>query len=121
MRTIIAGSRSATDIMDLYLLLNEIDFIPSVVLCGGANGADTLGEVYARSKKITIEYYYPDWELHGKRAGILRNMAMGDNAEALLALWNEESRGTKHMIEYARSKNLIVHVLSTKTKKMMEV
>lgn len=35
---------------------------------------------------------------------------MADRAEALIALWDGESRGTKHMIDLARRKGLRVFV-----------
>ena len=35
---------------------------------------------------------------------------MAENADALLAIWDGESRGTKHMIDTAREKGLEVYV-----------
>jgi glycerophosphoryl diester phosphodiesterase len=35
---------------------------------------------------------------------------MGDYADALVAVWDGSSRGTAHMIKYAKEKGLKVHV-----------
>ena len=35
---------------------------------------------------------------------------MADNADALIAIWDGESRGTKHMIDIARRKGLKVWI-----------
>lgn len=35
---------------------------------------------------------------------------MADNAEALIAIWDGKSKGTRHMIEVAKEKGLKVYV-----------
>lgn len=104
-RVIIAGGRDFDDYQLLKatmdkLLCNITDEI--TVVCGQAKGADTLGEQYAMEKGYTIDYYPAQWKLYGKRAGYLRNEQMAQNADALAAFWNGESRGTKNMIELAK-------------------
>ena len=105
LRVIIAGGRDFDDYQLLKatmdkLLCNITDEI--TVVCGQAKGADTLGEQYAMEKGYTIDYYPAQWKLYGKRAGYLRNEQMAQNADALAAFWNGESRGTKNMIELAK-------------------
>ena len=79
-------------------------------MCGEARGADTYGRKWAEGLGITVKSFVPDWGLHGKRAGHLRNVDMGDYADALIAVWDGESKGTKHMIDYATKKGLKVYV-----------
>lgn len=112
-RVIIAGGRDFDDYQLLKatmdkLLCNITDEI--TVVCGQAKGADTLGEQYAMEKGYAIDYYPAQWKLYGKRAGYLRNKQMAQNADALAAFWNGESRGTKHMIELAKRYGLKVRV-----------
>lgn len=110
MKTIIAGSR---DIHEYGILLRAIQCIhwkPTVIVSGHAKGVDTLGEQYAEENNIPLEIYPADWKTHGKSAGPIRNIEMAKNSEALLAIWNEKSRGTKHMINTAYKHNLIVYV-----------
>ncbi len=110
MRTIIAGSRNITDWVLLEETIAACGWTPSVVISGGARGIDRLGEIWAECHKVPCEKYLADWNLHGKAAGYKRNEEMAAVAEALLAIWDGNSRGTKHMIDIATRKGLRVHV-----------
>ncbi len=112
-RIIIAGGRGFND---YALLKNTMDKLLSnikgniIIVCGKARGADTLGERYAKEKGYGINYYPANWDLYGKCAGYIRNEQMAQNADALVAFWDGQSRGTKHMIDLARKYNLKVRV-----------
>lgn len=101
MRTIIAGSRTITEYKYLLHVLPLIDWNPSVVLSGTAKGVDKLGEKWAVENNIELEKYPANWDKYGKSAGYKRNELMAQNAEAVLVLWDGESKGTKHMIDLA--------------------
>jgi len=117
MKIIIAGSRKITDKAKINLAIfngikklvpfNEIPDI--VIISGGARGVDLEGEAWARSFGYPIKRFNPDWDKYGKRAGYLRNVEMANNADALIALWDGESKGTKHMMDIAREKNLKIY------------
>ncbi len=113
MRCIVAGSRNFSDFDFLKLKLDRIfrNTKSLTILSGGARGADALGEMYANFYGYDLEIFKADWDLYGKRAGIIRNMEMGDSADALVAFWDYKSRGTQHMIEYAKKINLKVRVV----------
>jgi hypothetical protein len=114
-RVIVAGSR---DFNDYNFLERKMDHLLSkitddiVIVCGMAKGADILGEQYAKSRAYQIIYYPADWNI-GKSAGYIRNIEMAENADALVAFWNGESRGTKHMIETAKKYHLQIRVIRT--------
>lgn len=110
MRTIIAGSRSCTNMKDLEEAIEKCGWVITVVISGGARGADRLGEQWARSNSVPVEIYPADWDKHGKSAGYKRNEFMAECGDALIALWDGESRGTKHMIDIARRANLQIYV-----------
>ena len=107
LRLIIAGSRgirsyrTVSEAAETFCLCYGV---PDAVLSGGAHGADDLGEEWARLRGIPLERYPADWALHGRKAGIMRNSYMGRHANALLAVWDGLSSGTRHMIEVARRK-----------------
>lgn len=115
-RVIIAGTRTFTD---YTLLQRECNHLLSekqrthniVVVSGTARGADTLGERYARERGFQLRRFPADWDKDGKKAGMLRNYRMADNADALIAFWDGTSRGTANMINIARKKNLPVRVI----------
>lgn len=113
MRTIIAGSRSEKNYDDVLMAVQNAGWKPTLVLSGCANGADTLGEMWAQNNHIPVKHYRADWTNYGQRAGYLRNEVMAENADALIAIWDGESKGTKHMIDIARRKGLKVYVFNT--------
>ncbi len=110
MKTIIAGSRNCNNIKELIKAIEDCNWVITTVISGKAKGADTLGELWAKYMKVPIIEFPADWKTYGRSAGPRRNIQMADNAEALIALWDGESRGTKHMISVAEEKQLLVHV-----------
>ncbi len=110
MRTIIAGSRGITDSKVVEDAVISSGFSPTEVLCGTARGVDLLGKVLANQMGIPVKDYPADWDVDGRGAGYKRNIVMADNADALIAVWDGKSRGTKHMIDTANKKGLKVYV-----------
>lgn len=110
MRTIIAGSRTYNNKKEFNELIKQTDINPSVILSGGARGADKLGEELAEFLNIPLERYPAQWTIEGKSAGYKRNQKMAEKAEALIAFWDGNSRGTEHMINIARRAGLKVKV-----------
>ncbi|NEN87905.1 MAG: DUF2493 domain-containing protein [Okeania sp. SIO3H1] len=82
MRTIIAGGRDySLSACDFWAL----DLLPiTVVICGKARGADTDGEIWARSRNIPVEEFPADWDNYGRRAGPIRNELMAQVAQAVV-------------------------------------
>ena len=113
MRTIIAGSRDITDYSILEEAIKQCGWIPTVVISGAARGADTLGEIWADKNGVPLERCPADWNQYGRSAGYKRNQEMAEKAEALIALWDGKSRGTKHMIDIADLKNLKIFIYRT--------
>ena len=112
-RLIVAGGRDFDNYAGLeksldYLLKNINDEIQ--IVCGMARGADCLGERYAKEHGYKVRYFQADWDMDGKSAGYKRNVQMAENADALVAFWDGQSRGTKHMIETAQRMGLDVRV-----------
>ena len=128
LRVIIAGSRDFNDYELLKKSAIEIitkkTMLPDLtrIVSGGARGADTLGERFANEMGLEISRFIPDWDGLGKRAGYVRNAEMAkfavedDNDGMLIAFWDGQSRGTKHMIDLAKRYGLEVHVVNYKEK-----
>ena len=110
MRVIVAGSREFNDYDVVKEAIEESQFSVTTIVSGGARGVDALGEQYAEEMNLKLNLFYPDWDLHRKAAGPIRNAKMAENADALVAIWDGKSRGTKNMIETARKKGLRVYV-----------
>lgn len=108
-RIIIAGSRNITDYEAVKKMLDiAITETPNCIISGGAKGVDSLAIRYADEKNYNLEVYKPDWDLHGKSAGIIRNKLMATKGTWLIAFWDGQSRGTKNMIEEANKNRLRV-------------
>lgn len=110
MRTIIAGSRSITDPGIIRAAIRKSKLVITEIVCGCAAGVDRLGENYGNLNNIPVAQYPAEWDKYGKSAGYRRNVVMAENADALIAIWDGKSSGTKHMIDIAKSKGLCVKV-----------
>ena len=110
-KCIIAGGREFNDELLLKLWADRILAVGDTIISGGARGADRLGEEYADNDGHPLEVYPADWDRYGKRAGYLRNEEMAKQADTLLAFWDGESKGTKHMIDIALREGLNVVVV----------
>jgi len=113
MKVIIAGGRDFDDYEKLrsycdYLLQNKDNI---EIVSGTARGADKLGEHYAAERGYPVKRFPADWGSHGKSAGYLRNEEMADYADALIAFWDGESRGTQHMIDIAKKELIEIRIL----------
>ena len=116
-RIIIAGGRKFNDyemlkrtmLKFIIKLHDHIDFHKVEIVSGNANGADKLGERFAKEYNYDLKIMPAQWDLHGKSAGYIRNNEMLVYAKeadhsVLVAFWDGKSKGTSHMIEIARNK-----------------
>lgn len=114
MKVIIAGGRDFKDYNRLKEVCDKILINQNKIeiVSGTAGGADTLGERYAQEKGYEVKKFPAKWDEYGKKAGYLRNQEMGEYADGLIAFWDGQSKGTKHMIDIANKKGLKVRVIS---------
>ena len=110
MRTVIAGGRNVFDPKILEEAIANCGWTITTVLCGGATGADYLGKKWAEANNIPVEEFVADWATYSRAAGMHRNAQMAESADALIALWDSESKGTANMLTNARRCNLKIHV-----------
>ncbi|TAL45507.1 MAG: hypothetical protein EPN91_02025 [Salinibacterium sp.] len=61
---------------------------------------------------FAVEEFKADWETYGRRAGIVRNLAMLDTRpDLVIACWDGESKGTAHTMTEARKRGIPVEVI----------
>lgn len=117
-RMIVAGGRdySNQNIVDSFIdrvrIVCESRGLNLVIVCGMAKGADTLGRNYALSHNLDIMEFPANWDKYGKSAGFIRNKEMGNIADSAIVFWDRESRGSKMMIDFMKSINKPVKVIS---------
>lgn len=105
MKVIIAGSRCIDNQQEVFSDLGELlqtwrnaGFDITEVISGTAKGVDQIGEEWAALSNIPVKRMPANWKEHGKVAGLLRNIEMAKEADALIAFWDGLSTGTAHMI-----------------------
>ncbi len=104
MRVAIVGSRSFAGLPQIidYIdveLKSESDLS---IISGGAAGVDTVARDYAVKRNINFIELKADWRLYGRAAGPIRNKLIVDMADKVYAFWDGQSKGTLHVIEYAK-------------------
>lgn len=111
MKLAIVGSRTFRD-YDLLnsCLKNNVDKI-TVIISGGAKGADYLAEKFAKENNIPIKVFLPDWDKYGKSAGFIRNKQIVNEADSVIAFWDGVSKGTTHSIMLAEQLNKKIKVV----------
>lgn len=110
MKLAIVGSRSFNDYTKLCETLNGFTDITEII-SGGAKGADTLAERWAKENNLKLTIFYPDWNKYGKSAGMIRNKSIIDSANEVVAFWDGISRGTENSIQRARSSGKPVTII----------
>ena len=113
---IVAGSRSFGNYAllkeKLNAILKEKKTTHQVqIISGGAAGADKLGEIYAKEHDLDLKLFPANWQLHGNKAGYIRNTEMARHAQAVVVFWDGKSSGTRHMIKTAHKLNLLTRVI----------
>jgi hypothetical protein len=87
------------------------------IVVGDATGVDLLVTNWATGIGKPVWRFRADWQKYGKAAGPRRNAEMLEQADALVAIWDGESRGTLDCINQAQKKGIpveIFHVLREK-------
>lgn len=133
LKVIIAGGRDYTSYAGLEEAVKASGFDIAEVVSGGAKGADSLGESWAKNNKIPVKKFIPNWndtshpdaivkfrknpwndkeECYCWNAGFMRNSDMAKYADALIALPGDG--GTRDMIKKAKENNIKVFIYEEK-------
>lgn len=112
-RILITGSRHHTD-RELIegAIERAVDGLRSTevtIIAGGAPGADSIAEQYARREQFNLEVHLADWHKHGRSAGPKRNRAMVESgADVVLGFPIGPSIGTRGCMKMAREAGIEV-------------
>ena len=104
-RIVIGGCRNYND----YTLFSEYvksclsEFISDnvTIISGHCSGVDCMAERYAKENGLKCLVYPADWGKYGRAAGPIRNKALVENSDAIIAFWDGKSKGTKNLIDIA--------------------
>lgn len=120
MKTIIAGSRTLV-MQNVIDGINECPWTITEIISGCAKGVDSYAIELAEICNIPVKLFPAAWKSqewksydpkrgYDPKAGFRRNELMAQNAEALLAIWDGKSSGTKHMISMSEKYGLKIHI-----------
>lgn len=116
-RIVVAGSRGWDNYLvfqrTLSAILGTANRKEIQLVSGMArSGADRLVQRFNQEEMPNPLAEFPaDWDTHDKRAGYIRNEAMAKYSTHLIAFWDGQSKGTKHMIDLAKKHGLYVKVV----------
>lgn len=100
-RVLVCGGRNYSD---RKRVANELCALaPSVVIHGGAPGADSIANEWTYVHRVKREVYKPDWARHGKAAGPIRNAKMLSKSNPDLVLAFPGGTGTADMVRKAKA------------------
>ena len=110
MKIAIVGSRTFEDYNAMCSFIEEklatMEFTSiDAVVSGGARGADTLAERYAREQRLQMILFPAEWKKYGRRAGFIRNVDIIRESDICFAFWDGSSKGTAHTIQLCEELN----------------
>ena len=105
MKLAVVGGRTFNDYDRLAIILESLrdSFGFTTIVSGGAIGADSLAAQFADDHNMMKIIHLPNWGLHGKAAGFIRNKDIINDADMVVAFWNTTSRGTENSINLAKT------------------
>lgn len=110
MLVVVTGSRSWRNRQKIKRALSRLPK-KSIVVQGGARGADTIAKEVALELGLSVKTKYANWDKYGLAAGFIRNEKMiAMKPDLVVAFWDGESHGTEHTIKKAREKNIQVEI-----------
>ena len=102
----VVGSRGFNDYKLMCDTLDEYLDRVFVIVSGGAKGADSLGERWAKDNHVKTLIIRPEWRdgegNYNPSAGFDRNHDIVDNSDIIIAFWDGLSRGTENTISIAK-------------------
>jgi hypothetical protein len=116
MRVLVCGGRNYAQRGRLYFCLDRLHAERgfTLVIAGGARGADTLAAEWAAARDVSCKVYMADWVGLGRKAGPIRNERMLNEGKPELVVAFSGGRGTAHMTRIAREAGVeVIEIPST--------
>ena len=103
MKLLVCGGRDLSDRTGVFAALDALHAYEPVTLLieGGARGADSLAGDWAISRGIPRRTFMAEWERHGPAAGPIRNRRMLEEGDPDRVAAFPGGRGTAHMVRIA--------------------
>ncbi len=107
MKIAVIGSRGLKiDNLEAYLPNGVTE-----IISGGAKGVDTSAREFAVEHRLKLTEFLPDYKRYGHVSPLKRNITIIENADLVLAFWDDVSRGTKYVIDNCRERDIPIKVI----------
>lgn len=112
MKLAVVGSRTYTDYKDFRTkLLSMVSYyfdsrkkrvaFSVDIITGGAKGADSLAELWAKGNQVSCKVIKPDYNKYGRGAPFVRNTEIAKECDEMVAFWDGHSKGTEDVLKKA--------------------
>lgn len=105
MIVLVCGGRDFTDAAQIDEVLSGMD--ATLIIDGGATGADQLANFWAIARGISTRTFYADWS-KGLAAGPARNQQMLTEGQPDVVVAFAGGKGTADMVRRARKAHVMV-------------
>ena len=116
-RICVNGTRHWADKRTFHQVMIEVlEDIPEgtniIFISGDAStGADAMIISWSRKFGFPCKRMPADWDASPRGAGYIRNAQMAECMSRLISFWDGVSKGTKHLIDLAITRNLPVRIV----------
>lgn len=108
MIVLVCGGRNYNDVGSVFTSLDSLDPPPSLIIHGGAKGADACAGEWAHKRRVESKVYHANWTKHGRAAGPIRNQRMLDAGKPDLVVAFPGGAGTADMVRRAQATGIPV-------------
>lgn len=108
MRVLVCGGRNYKDLDHVVLVLDNLDPPATLIIHGGATGADQCAAVWAEQRGVPILRFPADWRRFGRSAGPRRNQRMIDEGKPDLIVAFPGGFGTADILARADKAGVVV-------------
>ena len=113
MKLAIVGTRNPSILYEEFKekLGRVISADVNTIVSGGAVGIDAFARRFAEENHLQLIEHLPDYSHYGRRAPIVRNSLIVDDADAMVAFPSGESKGTSDSIRTMEQTGINVKII----------
>lgn len=108
MKVLVFGGRDYADRVKVFSTLDQLNPKPTLIIEGGATGADRFARQWAASRDVPCQTFDADWNKYRRAAGAIRNTRMLVEGMPDRAVSFPGGKGTANMLSQARKAGLDV-------------